>query len=138
MEHELMGHGMNLYDTSLKVPLMMYVPGQRKREITQLAESVDIVPTLLGLLKLDNPYKLSGVDLFIQNIFNAFRYAVAQHYNGVATIRDSEWKLFYTFKYEKPVAIRLFNYKKDPMEKDNVIFKHNDITTRLLKNIPIE
>ncbi len=141
MEHGALGHGINLYDTSLKVPLMMYIPGQKKREISQFAQSVDIVPTLLGLLKLKNPYKLSGVDLFINNIFNASRYAVAQHniYNdstNIAVIRDSEWKLFYKFKDNKPVAIRLFNYKKDPQEKNNVMFKQNAVVSRLLKNVP--
>jgi len=119
----------------------MYIPGQRKRQVTQLAQSVDIVPTLLGLLRLKNPYKLSGVDLFISNIFNASRYAVAQHniYNdntNIAAIRDSEWKLFYKFKDNKPVAIRLFNYKKDPQEKNNVMFKQNAVVSRLLKNVP--
>ncbi len=137
MEHGAWMHAQNLYDTSLKVPLMMYIPGQGKKEMSQLAESVDIVPTLLGLLKLKNPYKLSGVDLFIQNAFSTSQYAVAQHTDGIAVIRDSEWKLFYTKRNSKNGAIgtELYNYRADPMEKNNLLYKNVQIADILLKNL---
>lgn len=145
MEHGKWKHGYNLYDTNLKVPLMMYVPGYKNKEVTDtLAQSVDILPTLLSLLKIDRPKNISGSNLFDSHAFAANKTAIAQNlqykrdnqYDNVEVIRDSQWKLFYYFKRDEPIGLQLFNYKSDPLERKNLIFKYPDIVEKLLRKIP--
>ncbi len=138
MEHGTWGHGDNLYDTQVKVPLMVYIPGQENKKVTLPAQSVDIMPTLLTILGIRNPYMLAGSNLFAQNT-PKIKYEIAQKFNqniNIDTIRDGEWKLFYEIKDRVPVGVHLFNYKKDPQEKNDVIFTNPAIVERLLKNIP--
>ncbi len=137
MEHGHFEHVNNLYDTLLKVPLMMYIPGQKDKKIEQLAQSIDIVPTLLNILKLKSHYTFPGSDLLMKNVANIVKYIAAQDWGSKSgTIRDNEWKLFYQIKDGAPVGVHLFNYKKDPQEKNDVIFINPTIVERLLKNIP--
>lgn len=135
MEHGLWGHGRQLYDTMTKVPLMIYIPGQKNIKISQAAQSVDIVPTLLNVLKINNSYRFFGSDLFVKDIFNTPKYVFAEE-GGSGVIRDNKWKLFYQIENNNPVGIRLFDFKKDPQEKNDVIFTNNTTLERLLKNIP--
>ncbi len=134
MEHGQWTHGVNLYDTTVKVPLMMYIPGQNNKKIMQPAQSVDIVPTLLNVLRIKNSYTFAGSDLFGNT--NKTKYVAAQLDSLYGTIRDNEWKLFYQMKDGVPVGVELYNYKKDPQEKNDVIFTNPAIVEKLLKNIP--
>jgi arylsulfatase A-like enzyme len=58
-------HGHTLYDELLRVPLVWYEPGLRRRGSTQaeLVNLVDIVPTMLARLRVPAPAGLDGVDL---------------------------------------------------------------------------
>jgi len=66
LEHGLLGHGLTLYDESLRVPLIMRFPhllpsGARVKGQVQ---TLDIFPTILGLVGLDPAeFNLGGRDL---------------------------------------------------------------------------
>ncbi|MFT3926265.1 MAG: sulfatase-like hydrolase/transferase [Myxococcales bacterium] len=66
MEHGGFWHGTTLYDEQLHVPLFVKLPkGDRAgTTIKHWVESVDIMPTLLGLKQLATPPAVQGVDLF--------------------------------------------------------------------------
>jgi arylsulfatase A-like enzyme len=52
-EHGFLGHGTNLYDDQLRVPLLLRVPGGRAGVVVEEPVSlVDVAPTLLDLLGL--------------------------------------------------------------------------------------
>jgi len=53
LEHGDIKHCRNLFDTSVRVPLMIKVPGLPPRSLDQPVSNVDIVPTLLDLLGID-------------------------------------------------------------------------------------
>lgn len=65
LEHGDWGHGPNLYQTSIHVPLMMSGPGIASG-ITDstTAGQLDILPTLLTLLEIQVPERAEGMDLF--------------------------------------------------------------------------
>ncbi len=66
MEHNRLGHEKDLYDTLLQVPLLIKLPGKktvRGRHIAQIIELVDIMPTILDLLKIDPPAQAQGKSL---------------------------------------------------------------------------
>ena len=67
-EHGEFGHGRRLFNSTLHVPLMVKLPGNR-RAGTELRHAVsleDVAPTLLHLLKQDRPEWMVGQDLFIR------------------------------------------------------------------------
>jgi len=64
-EHDyFFDHGENLFDPSLRIPLVLAGPGiERGRRSSELASTLDIVPTLLDALKVSYPPDLAGVSL---------------------------------------------------------------------------
>jgi arylsulfatase A-like enzyme/uncharacterized membrane protein YbhN (UPF0104 family) len=66
MEHGGFWHGTTLYDEQLHVPLFVKLPrGERAgTTVSHWVESVDVMPTLLGLHKIPVPSAVQGVDLF--------------------------------------------------------------------------
>lgn len=72
-EHGERGHGLFVYDTTVRVPLIIKLPGQRssgKRVRTQ-AELVDVLPTLLDLVGVPRPNAVQGRSLLpvIDSVF---------------------------------------------------------------------
>jgi arylsulfatase A-like enzyme len=65
-EHKRRGHGM-VWNEQLHVPLVIHVPGLAPRRIPGVIATVDVVPTLLGLLDLPKEDEFleqaSGVDV---------------------------------------------------------------------------
>ena len=64
-EHLYVGHGRNLYDPTLRVPLVIRLPGVVPSGATPaaLARNVDIMPTVLDLLRLPRPQPIDGDSL---------------------------------------------------------------------------
>ena len=64
-EHDyFFDHGENLFDPSLRVPLLVAGPGlEAGRRSDVLATTLDLVPTLLDALKVSYPPDLAGVSL---------------------------------------------------------------------------
>jgi Sulfatase len=50
LEHGDVKHCHNLFDTTVRTPLLLRVPGARARAVAEPVENLDIVPTLLDLL----------------------------------------------------------------------------------------
>ncbi len=118
LEHGQFAHENNLYDTTVKVPLMIYIPGQGKQTNTGLTESVDLFPTLLRLIGIKQSFVLSGRDIFAFNPDQKYAVSEQIHEGGVIrTIRDLNWKLI--LKQGNPVE--LYNYAKDKKEQTNLI-----------------
>ena len=52
-EHHFIGHNTQLYEESIRVPLMVSLPGLEPRRIDHVVELIDIAPTVLELAGLD-------------------------------------------------------------------------------------
>lgn len=61
-EHGERDHGIFLYESSMRVPLIMRVPGTAPRRVDTLVSLVDVVPTVLRLLRM-RAANLDGVSL---------------------------------------------------------------------------
>jgi len=63
LEHGLFGHGSSLYDSTLRVPVVLTGPGLilRANQIRKMIDSVDLMPTLLGLLQIPIPDGVQGI-----------------------------------------------------------------------------
>lgn len=75
-EHGLLRHGLCLYDTLLRVPLVIRVPGlEQSRSVRSMVQSIDLYPTLMRLAEIDDDQvsrELQGTDLIAQTEKNQF------------------------------------------------------------------
>ncbi|UCH95986.1 MAG: sulfatase [Candidatus Aminicenantes bacterium] len=62
-EHGDLSHGLTLYDEQLKVPLIIRLPDKIHMTIDEIANQVDICPTVLSLLKIPIPKYIDGINL---------------------------------------------------------------------------
>lgn len=63
-EHGEQTHGMLAYNASLRVPLIIYVPGTEPGIIEDNVAHVDIFPTVCDVLDLERPSHLQGISLY--------------------------------------------------------------------------
>ncbi len=61
-EQGFFGHG-GLTEEQIRVPLIMRIPGELPRRITEPVALIDVLPTVLGLLGVEPPPDLDGIDL---------------------------------------------------------------------------
>jgi len=64
-EHRRKGHHRTLYDEILRVPLIVYVPGKtpQRSEVAMETSTIDVMPTVLGLVGAPVPPGVEGADL---------------------------------------------------------------------------
>jgi arylsulfatase A-like enzyme len=64
-EHDRKGHHRTLYDEILRVPLIVYVPGAKpqRSEVAMETSTIDVMPTVLGLVGASVPPGVEGTDL---------------------------------------------------------------------------
>lgn len=118
--HGLLGK-QNLYEHSMKVPLIISGPGIPKEKVSDaFVYLYDLFPTLTMLCNLPKPSGVDGKDLTTvimgnsdgvrSTMFNVYR-------NTVRSVRDKEWKLI---RYPERDYTQLFNLRKDPLEINNL------------------
>jgi arylsulfatase A-like enzyme len=97
-EHGHIGHTYYLYDESVRIPLIVVLPdSNRKREIKELVQEIDILPTVLDLLAIPIPRQAQGISLvgLMEGKPGALtnEYVFAQTVTGMCSIRSKKWKL---------------------------------------------
>ncbi|HEX6886026.1 MAG TPA: sulfatase-like hydrolase/transferase [Planctomycetota bacterium] len=81
-EHGEPAHGGLLYDTTVRVPLLLAFPHEPPAPgPARIASLVDLVPTILGRLGLPAPAELDGLDLFAPTA-DAARGAYLETFSG--------------------------------------------------------
>ncbi len=54
-EHDMWRHGFEVWDVLVHVPLILYVPGVHPKHVSPRRSAVDLVPTILDLMRVKNP-----------------------------------------------------------------------------------
>ncbi len=137
MEHGYIRHE-TLYDSNLKVPLIMYIPGINRKKVNQLTQGADIMPTILNLVGIKNNYKLQGLSLVNEIFDDSFqeKYIVAERNDKKQkVIRDRQYKMFTEDLGKKLASFELYDVSLDPGETRNIIFKYPDVVNRLKKEL---
>lgn len=126
-DHCLMGKG-NFYEGSVHVPLAIHVPWLSRRRVDYLGpiSSVDLVPTLLDLLQVENSGKFDGVSRAgalrqpgtwrAEDITCEWNDVAAASLHGRSRITSDGWKLN-LYQGGPP---EFFDLKSDPGELRNV------------------
>lgn len=118
--HGLLGK-QNLYEHSMKVPLIIAGPGIPKEKVSEaLVYLYDLFPTLSSLCALPAPNDIDGKDIsaVINGEIESVRTSLFTTYrNTVRAVRTNEWKLI---RYPQQNYTQLFNLKEDPLEINNL------------------
>ena len=137
LEHGNLAHGDHLYEETLRVPLVIVGPGVPSGRRQDLAQGIDLLPTLAGLLKLSVPPALPGRDLLAtQTAGDAIAEIVTDFGNngagrGIVALRTERWKLIRSAAGD---SVELYDLANDPSERTNVAALHPEaaaLATRL-------
>jgi arylsulfatase A-like enzyme len=123
------------YDGGLRTPIMVRWPGTVKpRMAKELANSIDIAPTLLRAAGLKPTPAMQGIDLLDEKAVkarqaiygNCFTHNAVDLNRPAASLRwrwviEGDWKLIVPAKQNEPDGeIELYNLAKDPHEEKNL------------------
>ena len=139
------------YEGGTRTPIMVRWPGhvKPKMDTTHLANSIDLVPTVLAATGLKPTKEMQGINLLdasaVANrdaIFGEILEHDIQHMTDpVASLRfrwviEGEWKLIVPHKGREPeAATELFHITADPNERKNVAAKRPQLVRQLSKRI---
>lgn len=125
-------HGPLTFNSSMRVPLIVFTPGENGRRLRYPVSLMDIYPTVLEMLGLIAPYPIQGTSLFTKKNRKDLiligpggsRSIVSGKYHLVKILPEYVDRLGLESFY-------LFDLDEDPLEKENLAQKR-DQTTRLL------
>ncbi len=129
-EHKKFDHGHSLYSELINVLLAVRVPGEKGKVIKEPVSTLDIFPTVLGLIDKDSSSikQIRGYDISSvitekdsapqRNLFSETDYRLYTHKRSVQT--QDGWKLIMTM-YDSGSDKELYNVAQDPNETKNLI-----------------
>lgn len=124
-EHHIWTHGYSLYDTEIRVPLIIYYPSLLSaQKITNVvAQNIDIMPTVLAMLGFQIPKELMGTNLLpiITNknsINDYYDYYSFSSFESLFCIRDRQYKLIVCSELE--MQYEFYNLIEDKNEQFNL------------------
>ena len=137
-EHEMLGKFHNVYDGSMRVPLILRGPGVGDSEIDEeLVGLIDVYPTLCELAGIELPsaeHELAGRSLLS---YDGDRDAVYCQFRDAFVIRTADWKLvidphdrseLYDLVNDPNEAVNRYG---DPIARETQL----DLTTRLVEHL---
>jgi arylsulfatase A-like enzyme len=128
-EHKRFDHGHTLYGELVDVLFTIHLPGQKDgKRITSLVSTLDIMPTILKLVNINNPVPAQGrgVDLTTSfhgtdvshNVYIETDYRLYTHKRAIQT--PDGWKFILTMEN---LGKELYNLNDDPGELNNLVDK---------------
>jgi len=145
-DHGEREHGLLLYDSVLRVPLIIDLPGSGRRVVQRQVRHVDLMPTILALAGVQSPANLVGRSLLPLvregekagaadrgDISYAESWYGRLHFgwSELRAVRVDDWK------YIEGPRPRLFNLRQDPEERVNLVTQRADLTARLQKEVAV-
>jgi arylsulfatase A-like enzyme len=134
-EHGELEHGIFLYQSTLRVPLVICAPGMTARRVTAPTSLVDVFPTVLQLLGIAPRASHDGVSLVpaltggglpARAIYAESMYAAHFGWGPLRMIYDGEFKFIDASRPE------LYDLSRDPGEQRNLAGEHLATTSAML------
>ncbi len=116
---------MEMYEQAVRVPLLIKVPGMVPRFIETPVSHLDVVPTVLDLLRLPAPEGLDGQDLApaIREAREPEERPLFSQYSGdggVGEIRRAVIAAGHKYVYDPADEPELYDLRLDPLETANL------------------
>jgi tetratricopeptide (TPR) repeat protein len=122
-EHAEQTHGFFVYDAAVRIPMVLAGPGVPARRVDEQVRIVDVMPTVLELLKVPAPAAAQGVSLMplargqrldlmalSESWFPRFHYG----WSDLVAIQDERFKLIRAPRRE------LYDLQRDPGEQHDL------------------
>jgi arylsulfatase A-like enzyme/Tfp pilus assembly protein PilF len=137
-EHREASHGFFIYDSTLRVPLMIRTPydGLKGRRVTAVVRSEDVMPTLLALVGQQVPSEVKGtsllpmmtgassdlnLDAYSESYYARYHYG----WSELRAIRAGRYKLIAAPRPE------LYDLEQDPGETTNLYEQRRPLADRM-------
>ncbi len=137
-EHGEQEHGVFLYDSVLRIPLIMRLPARAHAGLvaTDQVRAVDLMPTVLEVLAVPVPPHLDGRSLtpviagkhaanpppaYAESDYPLLHFG----WSALESLRVPEWK------YISAPRAELYDLRRDPSERANVIDRQANVASRL-------
>jgi len=136
LEHGLLFHRWNLYETTLRVPLIVKLPAGHHRgtRVASPVGLVDVAPTVLSLLELEVPLAMNGRSLepLLEDPGARVDTAYFAELQGwEKSLRLGRWKLMLR-RSDDGEQQELFDLGADPAERTDRSSSEPDMLERLL------
>lgn len=122
------GWKLTLFEGGIRVPLIFWKDGIERRQLTQRATHIDIMPTIHGLVDSLLEHEVDGIDLFSNQYDLNSRPIFWKTGHNKVVIQDN-WKLQVS---DYPDKKWLYNLAEDPTEQIELSLEHPEKTTELL------
>ncbi len=137
-DHGEQTHGLFAYEATLKVPLVVWGPGIRPGRDARPARHVDILPTVLGALRLDPPKSLPG-----RSLLASPDPAASTYFEALSASLNRGWAPLRGLLRERRKLIELplpelYDLAKDPQEKTNLYAEERRTARALEGSLPAE
>jgi iduronate 2-sulfatase len=111
----------SLHEESVRVPLIISVPGKKPAICSSFTELLDLYPTLSSLCGLDVPNRLQGKDIsgMLSDPTLQVREAAFTVNGKGFLLRDQDWA-FIQYAEDASKGIELFDMRKDPLQYTNL------------------
>lgn len=156
-DHGLMDHQFSLYDTLIRVPLIVRYPKafQPGTVVGQQVQTVDFLPTIADVLNLKKDAlpvnQIQGRSLLQAQGQRKARTVFAEYLNPRVQVLqrafpDRDWSKFnkklrairkqkYKLIYSSYGDHELFDISQDPAESENIILEHPEVAENLLQEL---
>ncbi|MBX3394506.1 MAG: sulfatase-like hydrolase/transferase [Phycisphaerae bacterium] len=134
-KHRRFGHNATVYDDMTRIPLIIKFPksaGVKPGRISNLVETIDVLPTIFEFLKLSPPDKHEGDSLWglatgdVRELSGSeVIVCTVQRSRHAMRIRDHKLVISSDGRQE------LFDLRKDPDEQDNLALKEPENARRM-------
>jgi hypothetical protein len=123
-------HGSSVYEEQVRVPLIVAGPGVKVQRVSEVVQTIDLLPTVLSALAVPRPPRIRGRDL--SPLLSGARPSGP----GMAYAETDEQALFAEGPFRllcarRLGACKLFDLEKDPGQVRDASAEHPDVLARL-------
>ncbi len=123
-------HGSSVYEEQVRVPLVVVGPGVKAQRVSEVVQTIDLLPTVLSALSVPRPPRIRGRDLgpLLAGARAAGPGAAYAETEEQALYAEGDLRLLCA---RRVGACKLFDLAKDPGETRDAGADHPEALTRL-------